>query len=758
MGSRIVSAIYTRLRPNLVAMYRFFIHSQISSKFPTVISKAQLIRWDESISNRKWPPKPIAQHLTHSMHNDAIAECDAMLQLNPNDVLLLLRMGQMITSSISEKAASPYVQRAIEQARNDDNAAMLVALFNRVNAAFSSCRSDIENFINPDIVLIQAPGWGVNTPPLGTAMLSSYARKKGYKVLPLDLNIELYLKRQKQFKNVWDLEQSLWFWETNECVDSILTAFEKEISEFIDIIISTNTPLVGFTIYNSSAYISLELAKMIKEKKPEIMVVFGGPHVSRDIIGTSIANNPFVDAVAQGEGELVLEEIISHIKSGKSLFDCSGIIVGKGDEVVDNGDAKLLKNMDDLPVPDFIDYAFECYRTPTRLPIISSRGCPNRCIYCGEKTFWKRFRAKSGEAIFREVQIQLKRYPFVNFFDFQDSLVNGKISNLEKFADLVIQSGIKISWSGQAVIRKEMTSELLHKLKQSGCICLAYGLEAPSEYLMKNIGKILSKGANVNAIAEAHRQTGLGVTYNFMFGLPGETEEDAFYAQEFLRRNKDSGMTVNPSSAFCFFFQGTPAYLNPQNYDINFDKGLLYWESNDGKNTYLTRLKRFEDFCRLVHELGISTTYPSTFLLDRNRSLGKYYAVTNDIERAKLYFEAWLEEHPDDSEIRIALNKLPKICAPDVNDVNNVFIPSNHTDENWLNGVAKSWASAFFIDDTSPYVQNVFQNGKLITFSNGVTRTIEEVKVDGNSLIIFLDGNPINGSEVGFPNEFKLHS
>ena len=50
--------------------------------------------------------------------------------------------------------------------------------------------TDQDNFNNPDMILVQCPGWGIKTPPLGLASLVSTVRSKGHKILPLDLNIE----------------------------------------------------------------------------------------------------------------------------------------------------------------------------------------------------------------------------------------------------------------------------------------------------------------------------------------------------------------------------------------------------------------------------------------------------------------------------------------------------------------------------------------------------------------------------------------
>jgi hypothetical protein len=276
---------------------------------------------------------------------------------------------------------------------------------------------------------------------------------------------------------------------------------------------------------------------------------------------------------------------------------------------------------------------------------------------------------------------------------------------------------------------------------------------------MLKIGKIMSQGADVNTIAEAHGKSGLGVTYNFMFGLPGETEEDAFEALEFLRRNNKYRLSVNPSSHFCGFAPGTLAYEDPKRYGIDLSKGGLFWETIDGTNTYITRLKR------LVHELGIQTTYPSTILLDRNRTLGQYFEQVEDTKRASWYFESWLEEHPEDMIIRNALEKIKssaisseKISLISVKSDNKPDISyslQDHTDDNWLKGVSRSWATAIFIVK-SMQSKNDFTVGRKVMFSDESTRRIVRIQENAETLIVYFEGSPLDGDIVGYPKKVTL--
>lgn len=491
----------------------------------------------------------------------------------------------------------------------------------------------------PDLVLVQAPAWGVWTPPLALASLSSFLRKQGYSVLVLDINGALYSKRGEKYKNAWELEQEP-FWNNPSLVDEFLRDYQTEVDDYVKKIIESGAAVIGFSIYSSSKYISNYLAKKVKDQAPWTKIIYGGPGCADFCWGNYLIKESFVDAIVKGEGEITLLDIVKRVGAGEPFEDIPGTLLKKEGKVIDCGEREIMVDMNDLPFPDFDDFDFRIYRNYGTLPIATSRGCANRCIFCNDRPFWKRFRFKRGELIFQEIECQLKRYPYIKKIEFFDSLVNGNIKALETMADLIIESGIKIQWSGQAVIRKEMTYELLKKLKDSGCTCLAYGLETPSTSLMLKIGKALSKGCDPEKIVQDGYRAGItGCSINFMFGLPGETEEDAQETLDFLKRNKDYIGTVCPSVSFCGFGRGTLVREDPDKYDVDLKKGDLYWETKDGKNNYLIRMERFERFCRLVDELKISTIYPHPKLMNRNQLLGDYYRTIGVIKQAIEYYQ-----------------------------------------------------------------------------------------------------------------------
>jgi radical SAM superfamily enzyme YgiQ (UPF0313 family) len=343
---------------------------------------------------------------------------------------------------------------------------------------------------------------------------------------------------------------------------------------------------------------------------------------------------------------------------GGKIEECAGTLYRRNGSIISGPERELIRNIDSLPFPDFSDFDFFKYDASFKIPISSSRGCVNRCIYCNELPYWKKYRARSGESMFAEAKYQLERYPHVYFFDFQDSLVNGDIRALESFCDLILSNNVKIKWSGQAIIRKEMTYGLFTKLKKSGCVSLAYGLETTSMALMERIGKVFSKDVNIDQLIDDSYRAGVSCVLNFMFGLPGETDEDALINIEFIKRNSKKITAVNPSPGFCAICPGTIAYKNPGKYNLDISKGYDYWESKDGANNYITRIERFEHFIANVHRLGIPSVYSHPKLINKNELLANYYFTLEDYEKAISYYEEAAQANPDN---RVFKDKL-RIC------------------------------------------------------------------------------------------------
>ncbi len=166
---------------------------------------------------------------------------------------------------------------------------------------------------------------------------------------------------------------------------------EKELIRQIQEI---NPDVVGiscsYTIHENDSFRVAELVK----KYSKAIVVFGGAHTSAN--PSLVLKNKNVDLAVIGEGEITFANLIKNLQNKKKLQSLKGIAFKHGSKIKINPPADYIKNLDELPLPARHLLPMERYlrhpqnsianmRSPTT-EIISSRGCPFKCIFCSIHT------------------------------------------------------------------------------------------------------------------------------------------------------------------------------------------------------------------------------------------------------------------------------------------------------------------------------------------------------------------------------------
>lgn len=478
------------------------------------------------------------------------------------------------------------------------------------------------------VALVQCPGWGRECPPFSLACLSAYVRQKGHGAVCFDLNNAFY-HNSPGYERMWLDKDYYSFWENPGRVGNLISENEEVTERFVHQILASGAPLIGFTTHTTSFLVSLDIARRIKQKDKARIIVFGGPQCSREQAAFRFAADPSVDAVAVGEGEQTLVELLETLEKDGYLKPLPGLILRRNGEILDCGDRALLPDLNSLPYPDYSDFEADIlarrYNDPRRLEIFDSRGCVRTCHFCSEWQFWRHFRSMSGERMFEEISHQARKFSQASYFYFIGSLLNGNMKALESFCDLIIASGLGIRWAGQAVINPKMDERMLKKMARAGCDWLGFGLESGSERLRWTMNKKFTNENAYRTLKAAHRN-GISTQVNIMFGMPTETQKDFYETMKFLIRNRPHIDTILASQSFCVIDKNTALYNRPEQFGISGQQHHLFWESNGGENSYPERFRRYEEFCRLAIQLripetsGILSAKPDKWYL-----LGEYY-------------------------------------------------------------------------------------------------------------------------------------
>ncbi len=482
------------------------------------------------------------------------------------------------------------------------------------------------------IALVLAPSWGIESPHLGIALLSAALRKRGHTVEVFDFNLRVH--KQNKEKGWWKGEEDL-HWEDANTVGGFIRDNEELLKTFAQEIYLSRAQVVSFSVYNTTWMLSLELANRIKDVDKNKFIVFGGQRCFPELAAEGLIKHAAVDAVVLGEGEEVLPELLGKIEKLKRIEFCPGIFYKEKGEVINCGRRPAIANIDALTYPDFSDFSLAEYGNPHQLPILASRGCPYPCIFCSTKLFWVNFRCLSGARIFKEMDFQLHRHPGVSFFTFNDHVINADMQALSDFCDLVLAAKQNqnqdnpwkgLNWRGAVVIREEMDAPFLAKMKAAGCIELEYGLESASLAVRKLMRKPPYDIQVLERVITDTHNSGINARVNFMFGFPGETEEDFQETLNFLKKNRAAFAQVHASETFCHVDPGTYLFEHLSEAKISEKKfHPLYWESQDGKNKYPERLRRHQEFCQLAVALNIPLSSGGhKIMLHKEHFLKKY--------------------------------------------------------------------------------------------------------------------------------------
>ena len=262
--------------------------------------------------------------------------------------------------------------------------------------AMSECKKNMAKDFR--IALLQPPVWGIYEPPVALAQLSSCLKSAAFKVSVFDLNIELYHQCKDKHKNFWAIEQSS-FWANKDNVEKFFQEQYDFIEDYLNKIIASSPQVVGFSVNVCSLPATIELAKRLKYKIPEVKIVLGGPIFFLDCDAPSLLKNDCIDIIVQSEAEETLCELAQFLSEAKELRLCRGIYFKNEGGLIKTETRPLIKNLDTLPFLDLESFPLEKYDAPGHLgkhiSLMTTRGCILNCAYCGPKAYWKGFRYMS---------------------------------------------------------------------------------------------------------------------------------------------------------------------------------------------------------------------------------------------------------------------------------------------------------------------------------------------------------------------------
>ena len=355
-----------------------------------------------------------------------------------------------------------------------------------------------------------------------------------------------------------------------EFIDGV--AEDLPTQAYVDAVKKIDPRIVFMECSTPSINHDLSTAKRLKEELEDTFIVLIGPHPTcfhKEIL----TENGFIDAIVRGEFDYTIRDLsLTLLKEGE-LKGVKGVSYRDNKGVHVNEDRPLIKDLDALPFParDMVksdSYREAVFTGEKCTTMVSSRGCPYRCVFClwPRIMYGRRFRARSAENVVDEVEHVVEKYRVDEIYFDDDCLTLDK-KRLMKICEEIRERGIDVKWMCQSRV-DNVDEELLSEMKRAGCHYVKYGVESGSQKMLD----AMKKGMMLEDARRAFkltRKVGIKTQAFFLLGLPWDTHKT-------IRKTIEFAKELKPDSAQ---FAVVVPHPGTELYDICTEKGWLKYDS-----------------------------------------------------------------------------------------------------------------------------------------------------------------------------------
>ncbi len=288
--------------------------------------------------------------------------------------------------------------------------------------------------------------------------------------------------------------------------------------------------VIGFTSTFNQNLASVTLAKWIKEKYPNVKILFGGSNFDSEMGLEYFRVFDWIDFVVMGEAEPVLPQLMSAIKNDEDIPN--GVIYRQGSEICHQENTNMFQSFEEYGPPDYDDYFEQLQNIDPESPLLenpvvlyeTARGCwwgeKHHCTFCGLNASTMKFRSRPVEQVKSEISEMSKRYDTFRF-----RLVDNILEM--KYIDGIFAEFAKENYDLQFFIevKSNLNKKQIKTLALGGVNVIQPGIESFSVNQLNDMDKGVRPLQNILFLKWA-LYYGIDVTWNILTGFPGEIDAD----------------------------------------------------------------------------------------------------------------------------------------------------------------------------------------------------------------------------------------
>jgi radical SAM superfamily enzyme YgiQ (UPF0313 family) len=352
--------------------------------------------------------------------------------------------------------------------------------------------------------------------PLGLGYVAAVLREKGHTVTFLDLALE-----------------------SGDSVDTLIGWVKGHQAQAI-----------GFSAITPQYNECLDLVNRARSRLGSIPIIIGGPPPSA--LPEEVLRDGVADIVVISEGEEIAPDLFGALEVEGDLNSVPGIaFLDSEGNFLQTSPGQQVADLDTIPYPAWDIVQPHRYRGKLRglrrATVLTSRGCPYRCVNCYRgPSGGPRYRKRSTNNIMGELN-RLHREYGIRAFGIRDDVFTLDMDHSRELCDAILAQKLKMFWDCETRVDC-VDRDLLKKMKRAGCICIDFGVESGSDEILKKLRKKITKDQIRQAFRYCH-EIGIPTRAFFMIGTPWETRESVDETISFAKEIRASKST---------FFIATP--------------------------------------------------------------------------------------------------------------------------------------------------------------------------------------------------------
>jgi len=332
-------------------------------------------------------------------------------------------------------------------------------------------------------------------------------------------------------------------------LDEDFISYGSPLSEIRKRIEAFRPQVVGITCLFSSVFpIIRQLCRMVKQVDPDILTVIGGTYPS--FLPEHCLGEESLDLIVLGEGEDSFRDLLLRLREGRPLGEVDGLAFRVDGQVKVQPKTRWIADLDTIPFPARDLLPMEVYarinvphslsaKEKLNTPLITSRGCPARCIYCSSSRYWgHRFRARSPENVLDEIGELIERFS-IRELQFEDDNFTANRKRAKAILQGILDRGYQVSFNfPNGVALWTLDEELVELMKAAGCYEMTLAFESGSQFVQDHIIKKPLNLERARRITRLIHQKKIRTNAFYIFGFPGETREQMQETFRFAREMK----------------------------------------------------------------------------------------------------------------------------------------------------------------------------------------------------------------------------